>query len=56
MRDYLIEIQLVSDSLSGCGHPIEEMHQISIILDGVKGNYGNVVSIIHASRNPYDLA
>lgn len=56
MREYLTEIQLVCDSLAGCGHPIEEMQQISIILNGVKGQYDNVVSVIHASRNPYDLA
>lgn len=29
---------------------------ISIILNGVKGQYDNVVSVIHASRNPYDIA
>lgn len=56
MREYLTDIQLVYDSLAGCGHPIEEMQHISIILNGVKGQFDNVVFVIHFSRNPYDLA
>lgn len=31
------------------------MQQISIILNGVKGQFDSVVSVIHASRNHYDL-
>lgn len=56
MREYLTDIQLICDSPARCGHPVEEMQQISIILNGVKGQYDRVVSVIHASRNPYDLA
>lgn len=56
MRDYLIEIQLTCDSLASCGHPIEDMQQISIILNGVKWQYDSVVSVIHASKNPHDIA
>lgn len=56
MREYLAEIQLICDSLAGCAHPIVEMQQISIILNGVKGQYDSIISVIHASRNPYHLA
>lgn len=56
MTEYLIDIQLVYDNLAECEHLIEEMQQIFIILNGVKWQYDNVVSIIHASRNPSDLA
>lgn len=52
MREYLTEIKLVCDSLAGCGHPIEKMQQINIILNGVKGQFDNVISVIHVSRNP----
>lgn len=38
-----------------CGEPIDEMHQISIILNGLIGQYGNVVAVIHVTRNPYYL-
>lgn len=38
-----------------CGHLIEEMQQISIILNGVKGQYDSIISVIHVSRNPYDI-
>lgn len=56
MWGYITEIQLICDSLAGCGHFIEEMQHIYIILNGVKSQYINVVSIIHVSWNPYDLA
>lgn len=56
MREYLTELQLIFDSSAGCGHPIEEMQWISIILNEVKEQYDNVVSIINASMNHYDLA
>lgn len=56
VHDYPADIQSTCDSHASCGHPIDEMRQISIILDGVNGQFDNVVSIIHASRNPYDLA
>lgn len=56
MKEYFTKIQLVGDSLAGSGHPFEEMQQISIILNGVKGQFDNVASLIHARRNPYDLA
>lgn len=55
MREYLTEIQLC-DSLAGFGNPIEEMQHISIIINGVRGQYDNVVDVIHASRNTYDLS
>lgn len=32
------------------------MQRISIILNGITCHYDSVVSIIHTSRNPYDLA
>lgn len=56
MRDYLTNIQSVCDILASCGHPIEEMQHMSIILNGAKGQYDNVIAVIHASRNPYDIA
>lgn len=56
MRDYLTEMQLICDSLAGCDYPIEEMKQISIILDGVRAQYDNVASVIHANRNLYKPA
>lgn len=56
LREYLIDIQYTCDSLAICGHPINERQQIPIILDGVTSQFDNVVSVIHASRNPYDLA
>lgn len=56
MHDYLIYIKSTRDCLANCGHPIEEMKQISIILNGVKGQYDNVVFVIHMSHNPYDIA
>lgn len=56
MHDYLIEIQYTCDNLASYCHPIEEIQQISIILNGVKGQYDDVVVVIHASRNPYEIA
>lgn len=56
MREYLIEIQPSCDSLAGYVHPIELMQKISTIVNEVKGQYDNVVYVIHSSRNPYDLA
>lgn len=53
MSEYLTEIQLICNRLTGCGHPIEEMQQISIILNRVKGQYDNVVSVIHVNQNTY---
>lgn len=32
------------------------MKHISIVLNGVKGQFDNMISVIHASRKPYDLA
>lgn len=32
------------------------MHQISIILNEVKGQFDNVIVVIHASQNLYDIA
>lgn len=55
MRDYFTTIQTACDSLANCGHPIEEMQLIYIFLNGVKGQYDNVVVVIHASQNPYDI-
>lgn len=56
MREYLTNIQLICDIPAGCGLPIKEMQQTSIILNGVKVQYNNVVFVIHANWNPYDLA
>lgn len=56
MCDYLTEIQTTCDSLANYGHPIKEMQQISIILNGVKGQFDNIIVVIHVSRNPYDIA
>lgn len=55
MHDYLTKIKLICDSLVCCDHPIEDMQHISIIVNGLKGQYDNVVYVIHASRNLYDL-
>lgn len=55
-HDYLTESQTTCDSLASFGYPIEAMHQISIILNGVKGQFDSVVAIIHASKNPYTIA
>lgn len=49
LHDYLVDIQSTCDSLASCGHPIDEMQQISIILDEVKGHFNNMVYMIHAS-------
>lgn len=54
IRDYLADIQSTCDRLASCGQPIDEMQQITIILYGVKGQFDNVVLVIHASRNSYD--
>lgn len=56
MSEYLKDIKTTCDSLASCGYPIEEMRQISIILNGVKGQFDNVVIVIHARCNPYDIA
>lgn len=56
MRDDLTNIQLICDIPAGCGLPIKEMQQTSIILNGVKVQYNNVVFVIHANWYPYDLA
>lgn len=56
MRDYLTEIQHTCNSRASCGHPIEEMEHILIILKGVKGQYNAVVYFIHSDINLYDLA
>lgn len=45
-----------SPTCISCGHSIEEIQHILIILNGVKGQYDTVVLVIHSSRNPYDLA
>lgn len=55
MRDYLNYIQTTCDSLDLCGHPIQEMQWILIILNGVRGQFGNVISVIHDNRNLYDI-
>lgn len=55
MRNYLTDIQSTSDSLVSCGHPIEEIQQISIILNGVKGQFDHIVVVIHTNQNPYDI-
>lgn len=49
MRDYLTDIQTVCDSLATCGHPSEDMQQISIILNGIKGQYYSVVIVTQLS-------
>lgn len=54
-REYLTEIQITCDSLASCEHPIKEIQQISIILNEVKGQFNNVIVVIHTSRNPYDI-
>lgn len=41
--------------LARCGHPIEEILQISIALNNGKWQYDNVIVGIHDSRNPYDI-
>lgn len=56
MCDYITTIQFACDSLASCGHLIEEMQHISIFLKGVKVQYDHVISVIHASRNSYDIA
>lgn len=56
MRDYLTEIQTTCDSLASCGYPISQMQQISIIINIVKGQFDNIIVVIHATRNPYDVA
>lgn len=55
MRDYLTGIKSTCDDIASCGHPIDEMQPISITLNGVKGTFGSIVCVIHASRNSYDL-
>lgn len=32
------------------------MHQISSILNGVKGQFDSVIAVINVSRNPHDIA
>lgn len=56
MRYYLTTIQPACDSLASCCHLIEEIQHISIVLSGVKGEYYNVIVVIHASKNPYYIA
>lgn len=56
MHDYLTEIRTTCDSLANYGRPIEEMQQTSIIPNGLKGQYENVIVVIHASKNPSDNA
>lgn len=56
MRDYLTQIQTTCDSLDSCGHAIEEMQQIPIILNGVNGQFYIVVAVIHSSQNAYTIA
>lgn len=55
-RDYHVEIQFTWYSLTSCGHRTKDMQHIYNILNGVKGQYDNVVSVIHASNNPYEIA
>lgn len=55
MQDYLTEIQTTCDSLANSGHPISEMQQISIVLNGVKGQSDNIIDVIHTNRNPNDI-
>lgn len=56
MFDSLTEIQTTYDSLASRGHPIEEMQHTSIILNGIKGQFDNVIVVIHARRKPYEIA
>lgn len=56
MCDYLTTIQSACDSLTSYSHPIEEMKHIFIVLNGVKGQCDNVIVVIHANRNLYDIA
>lgn len=56
MHDYLTDIQTTFDSLDNCGHPISEMQQISSVLNGVKGQFDNIIVVIYASINSYDIA
>lgn len=56
MRDYLTIVKSSCDNLSSFRHPIEEMQQISIVLNRVKGQFDNVIYVIHASTNPYHMA
>lgn len=56
MGEYLTDIQITCNSLFSCGHPIEEMQKTSIILNGVKCQFDNVIVVIHAIRKPYVIA
>ncbi|KAL4386437.1 hypothetical protein GQ457_09G004620 [Hibiscus cannabinus] len=55
MREYLVQIQSVCDSLAACGNPLSETMHISAILSGLPSEYEPVVAVITSSQQPYKL-
>ncbi|KAL4376814.1 hypothetical protein GQ457_02G042250 [Hibiscus cannabinus] len=55
MREYLVQIQSVCDSLAAYGNSLSETMHISAILSGLPSEYEPVVAVITSSQQPYKL-
>ncbi|KAL4353878.1 hypothetical protein GQ457_06G021620 [Hibiscus cannabinus] len=54
-RTYISQIKELCDSLAACGNPISEVEKIATILNGLHMEYKPFVTVITASREPFNL-
>ncbi|KAL4308194.1 hypothetical protein GQ457_01G001570 [Hibiscus cannabinus] len=55
MRDYLMKLKSVCDSLASCGENISEQEHVTAILNGLPPEYDSVIIVITANPSPSDL-
>ncbi|KAL4383320.1 hypothetical protein GQ457_15G008320 [Hibiscus cannabinus] len=55
MRDYLMKLKSVCDSLASCGEIISEQEHVTAILNGLPPEYDSVITVITANPSPSDL-
>ncbi|KAL4289829.1 hypothetical protein GQ457_14G000900 [Hibiscus cannabinus] len=55
MRDYLMKLKSVCDSLASCGEIISEQEHVTAILNGLPPEYDSVITVITTNPSPLDL-
>ncbi|KAL4291502.1 hypothetical protein GQ457_14G002390 [Hibiscus cannabinus] len=55
MRDYLMKLKYVCDSLASCGEIISEQEHVTAILNGLPPEYDSVITVITDNPTPSDL-
>lgn len=56
MREFLLQIKQISDSLASVGSPIMLQEHVDSILEGLPPDYDSVISVIESKFEPLPIA